>query len=340
MKVAIVNDQEMVVELLKNTLQEAIGHEVVWTAVNGQEAVEKCRAQTPDLILMDLMMPVMNGVEATRRIMAENPCSILIVTSSVNTSAGMVFEAMGHGAIDALNTSSFTLSSPAITDMLQRKLANIERLVSQQSEGKSTQTHDKPDYPLITIGSSTGGPSALATVLGCLPADLSATVTVIQHVDEDFSTGLADWLDAQIPMKVRIAREGDTPAAGEIRLAGTNNHLILDNQMCLRYTRHPVNHVYRPSVDVFFESAGMNWNGPIIGVLLTGMGNDGARGLKLLRDMGMHTIAQNEDTCSVFGMPKAAIKTGAVCEVLPLEAIGPAILDALNKPDKKRLQGT
>ena len=341
MRIAIVNDQKLVIKLLSHVISDIIGHELAWTAEDGKEAVEKCCDDTPDLVLMDLIMPVMNGVEATRQIMNNCPCSILIVTASVNTSASMVFEAMGYGAVDAINTYSFNMSTPESADIIKRKIDNIEKLIRSQQpvENKPEQDVQQPDYPLIAIGSSTGGPSALAKVLSVFPADLPATVIIIQHVDQDFSSGLADWLDAQSAITVSIASEGTTPLPGHAYLAGTNNHLVLDANNHLRYTEDPVACVYRPSVDVFFDSAADNWKSTIIAALLTGMGSDGARGLATLREKGMYTIAQDEATCSVFGMPKAAINLGAACDVMPIDRIGQGILDSLASSIAKQAVG-
>jgi two-component system response regulator WspF len=331
MRIAIVNDQQLVIKLLSHVILDIIGHEVAWTAEDGKEAVEKCCDDTPDLVLMDLIMPVMNGVEATRRIMNECPCSILIVTASVNTSASMVFEAMGYGAVDAINTHSFNMSTPESANIIKRKIENIEKLLeSHECETRNAnESEPQPEYPLIAIGSSTGGPSALARVLSAFSADLPATVVIIQHVDKDFSNGLADWLDAQTRIAVSIAKEGTTPLPGHAYLAGTNNHLTLDHNRQFNYTEHPADCVYRPSVDVFFNSAAEHWNCQIIAALLTGMGSDGAKGMGSLREKGEYTIAQNEETCSVFGMPKAAIKIDAVCDVLPIDMIGQGIMDSL-----------
>jgi two-component system, chemotaxis family, response regulator WspF len=179
---------------------------------------------------------------------------------------------------------------------------------------------------LVAIGASAGGPSALATVLGALPKDFPAAVVVIQHVDAHMAQGMAEWLAAQSALPVRVAVEGDRPAAGSVLLAGTGDHLVLKAATRLGYCAEPIDNVYRPSVDAFFESVGRLWRGSAIGVLLTGMGRDGAAGLKALRDQGRHTIAQDQESSAVYGMPRAAAKIGAAVDILPLARIAPRLV--------------
>ena len=168
---------------------------------------------------------------------------------------------------------------------------------------------------------------ALATVLSHLPENFSAAIVVIQHVDVQFSAGLASWLNDQTSLTVKLTFEGCRPEKGTVWIAGTNNHLILTPELKLSYTPEPRSCPYQPSVDVFFNSVSLYWPGKDIGVLLTGMGHDGAEALKALRDAGWHTIAQDEATSVVYGMPKAAAKLGAVTEILPVDRIGPALVE-------------
>ena len=184
--------------------------------------------------------------------------------------------------------------------------------------------------PLVAIGSSAGGPAALATILGALPADFAAAVVVIQHIDQHVAPGMAAWLTDRCALPVRLAAEGDRPAAGTILLAGTNDHLVLKTSTSVGYTEEPRANVYRPSVDVFFQSVARMWRGPVVGVILTGMGRDGAIGLKALRDLGYYTIAQDEATSAVYGMPKAATSLGASVDVLPATAIAPRLVELFN----------
>ena len=180
---------------------------------------------------------------------------------------------------------------------------------------------------LIVIGASAGGPAALSTVLGGLPKDFPAAIVIVQHVDAQFVSGMAAWLGDHCVFPVAVAREGQSPAAGTVLLAGTRDHLVLKAPNRFGYTSQPENSPYRPSIDVCFHSVSQLWRGTALGVLLTGMGNDGAVGLRALRDKGHHTIAQDQASSAVYGMPKAAVQVDAAVEVLPLAQIAPKLLE-------------
>ena len=169
----------------------------------------------------------------------------------------------------------------------------------------------------------------LATLLRALPKDFPAAIVIVQHVDEQFAAGMAEWLDRESALPVRVAREGDRPAAGSVLLAGTSDHLALKTIDRLGYTAEPIDYVYRPSVDVFFQSVSRMWRGDAVGVLLTGMGRDGALGLKALRNRGHHTIAQDQATSAVYGMPKAAATLDAAVDILPTDRIAPKLMEIL-----------
>jgi chemotaxis response regulator CheB len=333
MRIAIVNDVLLAAEAMRRALLAGTKHEIAWTASNGKEALDRCQADRPDLLLMDLVMPVMDGVEATRAIMATAPCPILIVTGSVNGNTARVFEAMGAGALDAVQTPAlFDSTSPAGAAAFCSKVETILRLVG-----------DKPPKPasaiipgiaarsLIAIGASAGGPAALAVLLRDIPADFPAGIVIIQHVDAHFAPGLASWLSEHSQLPVRLAREGDAIRSGQVLVAGANDHLILRRNGHLGYTPDPADYSYRPSVDVFFHSVARCWRGEVVGVLLTGMGRDGAGGLKALREHGYHTIAQDRASSAVYGMPKAAVELGAASEVLPLDRTATALLNHFTK---------
>jgi two-component system, chemotaxis family, response regulator WspF len=174
---------------------------------------------------------------------------------------------------------------------------------------------------LVVIGASVGGPAALCKLLGGLPKNFPAAVAIVQHVDEHFSQGMADWLGRASALEVRVAREGDHLEPGTVLLASSSDHLVVKVLTRVGYTPEPREQIYRPSIDVFFDSVRANWPGEVVGVLLTGMGDDGARGLKALRAHGYHTIAQDEASCAIYGMPKAAAALGAAVQILPLECI-------------------
>jgi two-component system, chemotaxis family, response regulator WspF len=322
MRIAIVNDMPIAVEALRRVVSSVSSYEMAWIARDGAEAVERCARDTPDLILMDLQMPVMNGVEATRNIMARSPCAILIVTSTVGGHAPDVFEAMGYGALDAICTPVLGRGGdPAGGTELLNKIARIGRLIGKPTPPPSPHILIPP---LLAIGASTGGPQALVALLSQLPDDFSAATVIVQHVDESFAPGLAEWLDQQVYLPVSVAIAGDRLAAGKVVIAATNDHLILQLNLTLQYVQEPIDYSYRPSVDVFFQSVAQHWPRPGAAVLLTGMGRDGAEGLKALRAAGWHTIAQDRESCAIYGMPKAALELDAAVEILPIEAIASA----------------
>jgi two-component system response regulator WspF len=334
MKVAIVNDMPLAVEGLKRAIQKNGRHKIAWIARNGKEAVDQCTRLIPDLILMDLVMPGMNGVEATSQIMKATPCPILIVTASVNQHSAMVFEAMGNGALDAVNTP--LLAGKQAQDgreALLHKISTIgvltgvsRRIVPGTPLPMAKAFWFSKKKTLLAIGASSGGPQALAVLLRNLPETFSMSVIVVQHVDMQFAQGLADWLDQQTALPVRIALDGDCPKPGEILVAGSNDHLVMDDKGLLRYQTEPEDMPYRPSVDVFWKSLLKHWNGPLTAVLLTGMGKDGAQGMLELRKNGAHTIAQDEASCAVYGMPKAAASLGAAAEVCSIDDMTSAII--------------
>lgn len=335
MRIAIVNDMSRAIEILKRIILDSSVHKLAWIARTGNEAVRKCEEDKPDLILMDLFVPDMDGVEATRRIMYASPCPILVVTATMEDHAGKIFEAMGYGALDAINTPMMGSGESAhkSRDALLKKIGIIEKLSinSQKAPKKepSKPTRVAKVSSLIVMGASTGGPKALADILSRMPADLSAGILIAQHVDGEFSAGMAKWLDEQSPLKIRIAKEGAYPLQGTAFLAGKNDHLVLTSNLKLVYTKEPIATPFRPSVDVLFKSVAAHWPSMGVAVLLTGMGRDGAEGMEMLHRVGWHTIAQDEATSVVYGMPKAARDLGATSEILPVDRIASAILRRL-----------
>jgi two-component system response regulator WspF len=332
-KIGIVNDSPIALEALQRVLKLRPDHAVTWTARDGAQAIAACMRETPDLVLMDVVPPGMDGVEATRRIMGATPCAILIVTASVSTSAADVFAAMGHGAIDAVDTPVLGRGDPGeeaatFLHKIDRiaKLVGTRRFIPSANPFNETWTIARRER-LVAIGASAGGPAALAAVLSRLPKNFPAAVVIVQHVDERFAQGMAEWLSRDSALPVRVAKEGDRPTAGTVLLAATNDHLKFVSAERIGYTLEPRELAYRPSVDVFFNSVGAHWLGEAVGVLLTGMGRDGAQGLKALRDRGHYTIAQDQATSTVYGMPRAAASLGAAVDILPLERIAPRLVD-------------
>jgi two-component system response regulator WspF len=336
-KVAIVNDMPLAAEVLRRVVSEMSGCEIAWIARDGAEALRSCSTDPPDLILMDLIMPIMDGVEATRLIMQRSPCAILVVTATVEGNSVKVVEALAVGALDAVETPSLNVGGQsANTVALRGKIEAIRKLVRENEKRHTSEApsllssgrwRQKPH--LIVIGASAGGPSALASILKSLPRDFPASIVIVQHIDAQFAPSLADWLNDQSTLTVRIAREGDEPQPATVLIASTNDHLVFLDRRRLGYVREPIDHCYRPSIDVFFESAVRHWRDTVTGVLLTGMGRDGAKGLKSLRESKAFTIAQDAASCVVYGMPKAAAELDAASRILPLESIALCLINSI-----------
>jgi two-component system response regulator WspF len=340
MRVGIVNDVAVAREALRRVVLSSPEHEVAWLARDGEEAILRASQDRPDLILMDLFMPGIDGVEATRRIMSESPCAILVVTATVTGNLREVYQAMGHGALDAVDTPTIGLNDEiASTGLLLNKVELISKLIGKGAE----PTRDRPDAavpppspavvpppepglePLILLGASSGGPHALAEILSHLPATVQAGIIVIQHVDSIFASGLGEWLSEQTGRHVDLIVDGHRPGAGDVLVPRTVDHVVLGEDRRLRYSIEPRMNYYRPSVDVFFASAARYWSTPGVAVLLTGAGRDGAQGLLQLRKIGWRTIAQDASSSVVRDMPKAAAELGAAEHVLPLSEIAGGI---------------
>ena len=344
MRVAIVNDLRMATEALRRIVEMQDGLELAWTAMDGREAVEKTSEDVPDLILMDLVMPEMDGETATRIIMEEHPCPILVVTASVTGNARRVVKAMAAGAIDAIETPTFGLDGrfsgdgPLLDriDRLMRDPAGFREVVStSRPNAKPTgSVSSAPRRPsIMLIGASTGGPQAIRTVISALPRPLSIPVVVVQHIDHQFVGGLVHWLQEVTGHTVVESAPGAIEP-GVVVVASTNEHLVLSDR---GYAHRPdtEDRLHRPSVDELFASAAETSHHGIA-VLLTGMGTDGAVGLERLRAAGWHTIAQDEASSAVWGMPAAAIRAGAAVETLPLDEIGPRVASRLGVPGDTR----
>jgi two-component system response regulator WspF len=336
-RIGIINNLSRETEALLQAVALKPEHHVIWMGRSGADAVELCARETPDLILMGLLAG-MDGAEATRRIMASAPCAIVIVTASVQVNAARVFEAMGQGALDVVDLpASGTGNLQEDAAPLLAKIATVSRLIGEKDALRRVPASGNGSsgplrqHPLIAIGASAGGPSALAAILRGLPGDFPAAIVVIQHVEAHFAGGMADWLSQQSAVPVSVAREGECPAIGRVLLAGTSDHLALKTATWLGYTPEPRDYPYRPSVDVFFDSVSRLWRGDAVGVLLTGMGSDGALGLKELRNRGHHTIAQDRATSAVYGMPKAAAALNAAVDILPMERIASRLVDVVGK---------
>lgn len=333
MRVAIVNDLRIATECLRRVVNSQPGLSVAWTAASGEEAVRRCGEDLPDVVLMDLLMPGMNGAEATRQIMQRTPCPILVVTATVAGNYSLVCEALGHGAFDAVATPVLGDRPPAEAGAaLLAKLTNVDKIRTRfqsrtEPAAPAVAAPARPSaagsgqLPLVAIGASTGGPQAIQKVLSQWPRDLSAAVLIAQHISADFADSLAAWLRDVSGLAVRTARDGDRPEPRTVLVAKTDDHLVMRPDGTLVYAREPADNPFRPSVDVLFRSLARHWRRPSVAILLTGIGRDGAEGLLELRRAGWHTIAQDQRTSVVYGMPQAAAQLGAAVEILPIEAI-------------------
>ena len=349
MQVGIVNDLRVVAEALRRIVIEIPGFEVVWVAFDGESALRHHRESPADIVLMDLIMPGMDGAQTTEAMMKIRPCTILVVTATVAGNRELVFAAMGKGALDAVNTPD--ASSPESANELRRKLVTVSRLVKSAAvrpilhtsgihlrtasgtivRATTPSDHEERPPAVIGIGASTGGPQAIATILRTFPAHIYAAIVIVQHLDQQFVPGLQRWLQRESRLPIRLAAEDEPLHRGGVWLADSENHLTVRNSnaggLRLHYTEHPRDTPHRPSVDVFMESLAMLQGMHRCGVLLTGMGSDGAAGLLALREAGACTWAQDPDSCVVYGMPGIALKVGAVQEPTLLKDIALRLLD-------------
>jgi two-component system, chemotaxis family, response regulator WspF len=370
MRVGIANDLRTAVEILRRVVTSLPEHSIAWVAANGEEAVQCCRRDTPDVVLMDLVMPVVDGAEATRRIMSECPCPVLIVTSDVTRNFQLVCQAMGHGAYDAICLPQLGLNAPqdAGADLLARlaKSPRVKRhLLAGGTTGvkinktlppapQSDSSHFLPGgllnkvrgaltgapvtsepgaaFPLVAIGSSTGGPQALDAILSRLPRSFPGAIVIAQHIGPEFAESLASWLQERSKIQVRTLKVGDRPAPGVALIGATADHVVLRKDRTFGYTAEPADAPYRPSVNALFYSLSVHWPQPGVAVLLTGIGNDGAHGMLALRQANWLTIAQDEASSVVYGMPQAAKQLNAAMRIFPVHEMADYLTDRLTSP--------
>lgn len=325
-KVAIVHHDQRVVEIIQRAIKSQF--EIIWTANQGNETILKCAEKKPEILLLDLDIKDLTCNEVIKMIMEHYPCGILILTNDVDINKTVVFKTLLDGALEVAAAPEPDLVSRIKIEQLLSKMRRIRALV------KPTRTYvpdveitekDSQLPPLLIVGASTGGPAALVKLLSGLPKKPAIATVIVQHINERFTVQLADWLEQQTHAPVRLASHGDIPIAGRVLLSKADQHLVFNERLQLLYTDHPREAIHRPSIDVFFLSAAQFWPKKSVAVLLTGMGSDGADGMKKLHDEGWFTIAQHPEGCVVYGMPKAAVEKHAVSEVLKIEDMSSVI---------------
>jgi two-component system chemotaxis response regulator CheB len=345
--VLIADDSALVREVLRDIVDSEPDMQVIGEASDGKDAVEKARVLQPDLITMDVLMPGMDGLAAIEEIMAHYPTPILVFSSAVNVKEmDIAFQAISRGALDVMGKPSDIMSANYETvrqDLLAKiRLLSRIRVIAHVRGKKRVETpkpkkaslpapaQDKIKRQVVAFGASTGGPRALVEIFRELPANIRTPLLIVQHIAPSFAEGMAEWLTREARLKITIATDGQMLRAGEAYLAPTDQHLVVEKNRIHLSQEDPVN-ACRPSVDVLFDSVANYYGDSSVAVLLTGMGRDGAEGMKKIHDLKGYTIVQDESTSVIFGMPKAAIDAGAVDEVLPLAEIPAAILRVLGK---------
>jgi two-component system chemotaxis response regulator CheB len=328
-RVLVADDSQLFRDLLARVIAAEPGFEVAATAADGNEAAALARRHKPDVVTMDLNMPDADGFSGIARIMAETPTPILVLTVSREEAVG--FRALSLGALDILEKPSPTSNLEDYGALLRsrlRLLAGVRVIRHPRGLRQSPPPRRRPAgrSDLVVIGASLGGPRALAALLKGLAAGFPAPILIVQHIAEGFTEGLAAWLDTETPLRVREAEDGDPLVPGEVLLAPSGRHLTVERGTA-RLSDGPAVDTFKPSVTPLFVSAADAYGRRACGVVLTGMGRDGAEGVLRLREAGGHVIAQDEATSAVFGMPRAAIETGAVDQVLGLEDIPRALVE-------------
>lgn len=339
-RVMIVEDSLTVRQHIVDVVTAMPDLELVAQAGDGKTAIELCERHRPNVVLMDMMLPVMTGLAATEYIMAYFPTPILIVSASTNRGeAFKTYDALAAGAVDVLEKPLGTETDDGWERRLIASIRMVSRIrvithprarLARRLEVRASRdgSPSREVAKVVALGASTGGPGAMLAILKALPHDYPAPILAVVHISAAFSPTLADWLDSEVPLVVRHAVHEERLAdvgAGEVLLAPADRHLELAGGR-LVLTEGPERHSCRPSVDVLFESVAREMGSRSAACLLTGMGRDGAAGLKTIRDAGGRTIAQDETTSVIFGMPGEAVRIGAASDTLPLDDIAPALL--------------
>ncbi|MDP2646407.1 MAG: chemotaxis-specific protein-glutamate methyltransferase CheB [Desulfobacterales bacterium] len=328
----VVDDSDFARELIVAILSTDREITIVGQAKNGQEAVEKVRDLKPDIVTMDIEMPVMNGLEAIEHIMAANAVPILVVTT--RSDANTAYAAISKGALDLVVKPDVNLEGAREFIQKIKLLSKIKVIthINGKRAIRETKVIKPPVFSgttsdrVVAIASSTGGPEALSVVLSGLPETFPCPIVIAQHNSDGFIPGLVEWLKRVSKMKVKVAQELETIVPGTAYVSPSEKHMEITAGKKIAFKdRHPSD-IYRPSCDMLLSSVALAYKAKGIGIILTGMGSDGARGMKQIREWGGTTIAQDEKTCIVFGMPKVAIESGCIDKIVPLDEMSGKII--------------
>ena len=341
-RVMLVEDSLVVRELLRHIVSRDARLRIVAAVSSGEEALGMIEVVRPDVISMDIRLPGIDGLETTRRIMAERPTPIVVVADAVeDASLRISMNALRAGALSVVEKPVATTNAgyEAVADeictqlriMAQVPVIRRRPIGTEWAAGRASAPRAAPPVPgeaptVLGIAASTGGPPALARVLGALAPDFPLPVLVVQHMGAAFMDGFAAWLDSVVPLPVSVARDGQRAEAGHVYVAPGDRHLELGPSRILRVLDSAPVSGQRPAATVLFRSLARQCGAAGIGVLLTGMGEDGALGLLDMHGAGAATIAEHESSAVVYGMPAAAVRLGAARLVLPLDRVGPEIL--------------
>jgi len=328
MKVLIVDDSALMRAVLKTFLENEKDIHIIGEATNGERAVKMTKDLSPDLIIMDIKMPVMDGLEATQRIMKVNPAPIIIFSGEAN--AENSFNAINLGAADVMQKPDIDqINDPVFQKTFLTKIRTLaKKHLYYKAKPSENPKHIKlpvKKFKFIVIGASTGGPAAVREVLSGIPGNFSVGIALVQHLEKGFDSGYASWLNEATDLKVKLAEKRNTIIPGEVIIAPTEVHLTVDGNLLVLDDGPKVLN-QKPSVDVLFETAADSFRENLLGVLLTGMGSDGANGCVSILSKGGTTLVQDQATSAIFGMPKAAIELGGASKVLPLSDISRTII--------------
>ena len=331
-RVLVVDDSAFVRRAVERMLAAAGDIQVVGTAADGEEGLRKARELRPDVVTLDIKMPRLGGLETLEQQMAEQPVPVLLMSTLTQEGAEVTLRGLELGAMDFVDKSSVQpMSMLSLADEL---IAKIRAIGGARVRARPQPPRPRPEAgavqaELVVIAASTGGPTALQQVLSGLPAGFPAAVVVVQHIPRGFTKSLAERLDARSAIPVREARDGDAVLPGSVLIAPAGIHARLVRRagsVLVTLDEEPRDALHRPSADVLMASVAEAYGERAVGVVLTGMGSDGTEGLRAIRAAGGRTLAESEETCVIYGMPKAAFEAGVVDRAVPLERVAGEIL--------------